>query len=115
MYEIDWLEPDEWEACRKRMDSETFEEFRMYVKAEEPFSVGIPLPVIMIVDYCEKSRDKFAYKQARKEYEKLQDGDVHKELYRFLAYTIYGYGKWSNNDRRQKGISAIKMKRGKKR
>lgn len=115
MNNMSWLEPEEWESCRKYMDYETFEEFQMFVKAEEPFSVGVPLPIIEIVDVCESRQKWKEWNQInkinlREKSNSYKNHDYYKELYRFLAYTLYGYGNWSNNDRRQKGMKFIRFR-----
>lgn len=111
MNQFNWLEPEEWDACRKHMDQETFEEFQMLVKSEEPFSIGIPLPILTIVDVCEdfKKWGKESVRNFRTVSNSYQNADCYKELYRILAFAIYGYGNWSNNDRRQKGLPAFKF------
>lgn len=46
----------------------------------------------------------------RKDYRKLYhsyNGES-AEWYRCLAFTLYGYGNWSNNDRRMKGLGALR-------
>lgn len=108
---INWLEKEEWEQCRKVMDQETFEDFQMLVKSEEIFSVGIPFPAIKIVDVCEdfKTYAKLYKSDFRKIYEQYSHSDYYRELYRILAFTIYGYGNWSNNDRRHKGLPPVRF------
>jgi hypothetical protein len=111
MNQIEWLEPEEWEMCKVHMDQETFEEFRMFVKVEEPFSVGLPYPIITIVDVCEDFQKwgRYSTEDFRDVYHKYKNADCYKELYRLLAFTIYGYGNWSNNDRRHKGLHPIRF------
>lgn len=112
MNDINWLEAEEWELCRKHMSPETFKEFQMFVKAEEPFAVGVPLPVIEIVEVCESQQKwkEWNRMNLREKSNSYKDDDYYKQLYRFLAYTLYGYGYWSNNHRRQKGLSPIRFK-----
>jgi len=113
MNEMNWLEPEEWEVCREKMDQETYEEFRMFVKAEEPFSVGVPLPILLILDVCEGEKD-YRSIEIRHRFNATFKHDSHKELYRFLAYAKYGYGNWSNNARRHKGLPLLRTTRNKR-
>jgi len=96
MNEYNWLDKEEWDICEKHMDVDTFEEFKMFVKADEPFSVGIPEPIIKIVDVCEDfHKYRHIYKDDyQQKYNNTDSNDSYKELYKFLAFTLYGYGNW---------------------
>lgn len=41
--------------------------------------------------------------------------ELHGEWVRVIAYEHYGYGNWSNNDRRQRGLPALRKRKGRRR
>ena len=73
---------------------------------------GIPFPLIGIIDVCEDKEHwgKFWTRITDFKNDYLCHKGYYGDLIMVLAYTIFGYGNWSNNDRMRKGLKSIRFK-----
>lgn len=98
------------------MDKQTKELYDAW-KERNKEEHGIPWPKVQIDMYDEhpwsfvrKSHSKHGgYHAIYRAYTEQAGGySEYAEAYKILAFTIFGYGNWSNNDRRRQGLPAIR-------
>ncbi len=109
----------EWELIQKTADKETLALLEKWIEDNQDYK-GIPFPIMSISHVCENRHfirktetDKrlsslyFNYKERQAEGNDKSD-KAYGQLYRILAFMIFGYGNWSNNDRLRKGLAPIR-------
>lgn len=77
---------------------------------------GIPWPLVKIMHYndawffrkADLRKDYHAYMSQSKQH---PSHAAYAQLYKILAFHIYGFGNWSNSDRRRNGKNAIRRRR----
>lgn len=111
MYNTNLFEEEEYQQCKRKMDERVFT--RLMDICNTDIDDGIPLPLLNIIYVVEDMAHwgKFCARISsgfKGEY--LSHPGYYGDLYLVLAYTIYGYGNWSNNDRIRKGLKPIRFK-----
>ena len=96
---------------KENLDARTYELF-LDVSKEYDISSGIPFPFLLIEWACENK----AYLgkrngDLRTNYQAFMSKGTtgYANLYKVLAFAVFGYGCWSNNDRSRKGLSSIRL------
>ncbi|WP_262176692.1 hypothetical protein [Saccharococcus sp. Marseille-Q5394] len=110
MYNTDLFEEEEYILCKSKMEKQTFTILMDACDRNE--GEGIPFPLIGIMDVCEDKAHygKFWTRLSDFKREYLSHNSYYGDLFKVLAYTIFGYGNWSNNDRLRKGLKPIRFK-----
>lgn len=110
MYNTDLLEEEEYILCKSKMEKQTF---TLFMDAcDKCTGEGIPGPLLGVIDVCEDKEHwgKFWTRISDFKRENLSHKGYYADLIMVLAYTIFGYGNWSNNDRIRKGLKPIRFK-----
>lgn len=110
MYNTNLFEKEEeYILCKSKMEKQTF---TLFMDACNNYkSEGIPLPFLGIIDVCEdEASGKFWTRITDFKSVYLSFTSTYGDLYMVLAFTIFGYGNWSNNDRIRKGLKTIRFK-----
>lgn len=100
------------DAFRPMMDEPTFELFTDWCRHYQEDTMPYPFAMLswMLDDYG------YWGKQIGKEnlyeyyYDALEFDELYALLYKIQAFTLYGYGNWSNNDRKRKGLQPVRFK-----
>jgi hypothetical protein len=89
------------------MDAKTRELYAAAIKRSES-DPGIPYPQLLLeLNVLRGFLYTFLYqKDYRQLYRDYAHNPAYADWYRIIAYTLYGYGNWSNNDRRRNGLPA---------
>ncbi|BCO16286.1 hypothetical protein_gp233 [Bacillus phage vB_BceM_WH1] len=105
----------EWLRIKKNVDAETFALLEAWCEEHKDYK-GLPFPIITLCSVG-GNNTKFVRKYNRHLYKSYYDCKQratdkdrigYAELYRILAFAFYGYGNWSNSDRRRKGLAPIR-------
>lgn len=110
---------DEWDEIKNKADKETFSLLEKWVEDNKDYR-GLPFPILTINAVV--TRPYFIRKEETdKRFSNLYDNytlrqvegsdkenRAYGQLYRIIAFMIYGYGNWSNNARRAKGLAPIR-------
>lgn len=110
MYNTNILDEEEYLLCKSKMEKQTFALFMDACNQYE--GEGIPGPIIGITDVCEDKAHwgKFWTRISDFKRESLSRTSYYGDLIMVLAFTIFGYGNWSNNDRVRKGLKPVRFK-----
>lgn len=109
MYNTHLFEEEEYIVCKSKMETQTFT--LLMETCNNYKGEGIPFPLIGIVDVCENEESgKFWARITDFKSRYISYHSDYGNLYRVLAFTIFGYGNWSNNDRIRKGLRPIRFK-----
>ena len=103
MYNTNLFEEEEYILCKSKIEKQTF---TLLMDACNDYkSEGIPLPLIGIIDVCEdEASGKFWTRLTDFKSDYISYNSTYGDLFMVLAFTIFGYGNWSNNDRIRKGL-----------
>lgn len=109
----------EWNDIKQKADKETLALLEKWLEDNQNYK-GVPYPILIIHGavtnpyFTRKTEtDKrfsslyFNYKERQTEGND-KESKAYGELYRIIAFLLYGYGNWSNNDRRRKGLAPIR-------
>lgn len=100
--------------CKSKMDDKTFELYlEWYEKYKKEHSALWPIgKVEFFCRYSMMNREELYDRDYRKVYRryKEQGSIAYAEAYKVLAFTLYGFGNWSNSDRRRHGLQPLRIK-----
>lgn len=114
-----FFDQDEWDVVKKTADKETFALLEKWVEDNKDYR-GLPFPIITITSmanhlhFIRKSETDKRFSSLYENYALRQvegndkENKAYGQLYRIIAFMIFGYGNWSNNDRRRKGLAPIR-------
>jgi hypothetical protein len=100
------------DAFQSIMDKPTFKLFEEWCEKWQEETLPLPLVELewMLENYSFWSKRNSRINMYRAYSRSVSRHSLYAEMYQILAFTLYGYGNWSNNARKQRGLQLIRFK-----
>jgi hypothetical protein len=100
------------DAFKSIMDEPTFKLFDEWCEKWDKDTIPMPLAELkwMLENYRFWSKHNSKINIYREYSRSVSRHPLYAEMYQILAFTLYGYGNWSNNHRKRNGLQPIRFK-----